>query len=91
VIARVSNGEFIVRQAAVAKYGVGFMSALNKGTLSPASGYIGATGSAAPSSMSDHSGSAAGGGMNITNNISVQTNATAPQIAKEIGWELRTK
>ncbi|MBT2537194.1 phage tail tape measure protein [Arthrobacter sp. ISL-69] len=91
MIARVSNGEFIVRQAAVAKYGVGFLSALNKGTLAPASGYIGATGSSSPTGMGAPSGSSSGSATHITNNVNVQTNATGADIAREIGWEMRTQ
>ena len=32
-----------------------------------------------------------GGGQNITNNVSVTTNATGPQIAGAIGWALKTQ
>lgn len=85
MLARVSNGEFIVRQAAVQKYGVGFLSQLNRGSLAPAAGYAGAAGSASPSGMS-HSSS---GSSQVT--IYAQTNATGPQIAQEFDWYMRTK
>ncbi|MDQ0241159.1 phage tail tape measure protein [Arthrobacter bambusae] len=84
MLARVSNGEFIVRQAAVQKYGVGFLSQINRGALAPAPGYAGATGSASPTGMSHQSS----GSPQVT--INAQTNATAGQIANELAWVLRT-
>jgi hypothetical protein len=87
MIARVSNGEFVMRQAAVSKYGVGFMSALNKGTLSPAAGYAAAIGSASPSSTTTNGGSS----HQMVQNINVQvaqTNASGQQIARDIGYAL---
>ena len=37
ILARLSNGEFVQRAAAVSKYGVGFMTALNRGLVDPKS------------------------------------------------------
>ncbi|WP_159073676.1 hypothetical protein [Streptomyces sp. RTd22] len=53
ILAMVSNGEFVMKARAVARYGVRFMQALNEGRLSLAAARAGATSSAA--------GSAAGG------------------------------
>jgi TP901 family phage tail tape measure protein len=85
MIARVSNGEFVMRAAAVQKYGAGFMSALNNETYHPAPGYQSAQGAASspvPANTQQRGGN--------TINVYAQTNATAQHIANEIGWKLAT-
>ncbi|MFH9761310.1 hypothetical protein ACH4MJ_04145 [Streptomyces anulatus] len=47
ILARVSNGEFVVRAKSVAKYGAAFLSAINEGRLGMASTMSGAGGSMA--------------------------------------------
>jgi hypothetical protein len=88
MLARVSNGEFVMTAAAVKTYGVGFMSDLNRRALSPAIGSSRSAGSLSTPGSTPAAQTPAG--RSVTNHITVnaQTNASAPRIASEIGFTL---
>ncbi|MEW2415285.1 phage tail tape measure protein [Streptomyces sp. NPDC046866] len=54
ILARISNGEYVIRAASVRQYGVGLLDQLNAGRLKPASGYA-----ASPAARFSSSASAA--------------------------------
>lgn len=60
ILARVSNGEFVVRAKSVARYGAAFLSAINEGRLGMASTMSGAGGSMAGAGVEAGRGLSAG-------------------------------
>lgn len=61
ILARLSNGEFVIRAASVQKYGLGFMDSLNKGSYAPAKAYASPVQQAVPyGSVATPGGSSAG-------------------------------
>lgn len=81
MLARVSNGEFIIRAAMVQKYGLDTFTAFNNGAIDAAPGSSSAQGA--------WNGRTNGGGTSVT--VYAQTNATGPQIASEVGWAIRNQ
>jgi hypothetical protein len=88
ILSWVSNGEFILRAAAVKKYGLGFMHALNQGILNPSFLPAFATGGSvggSKDSLNPLSAIASGGGSSLGVKI---FNITDPN---EVGRYLSTK
>lgn len=82
ILARVSNGEYVVRAAAVARYGSGFMEAINRMALPTfaAGGKVGAGGTPATGGNTFH--------FNMPN---VTNSSTARRLLKDAAQILRTE
>lgn len=94
ILARLSNGEFVMNAGSVKNYGVAFMDAINSGKMPGFNkgGYVGPAYSIPSSSTSNFKSSATGGNVEYNINVNVSSsNASADEIVNKTIRTLRTQ